>query len=98
MGRNDEIRTEGVATLDSDGAQGSIDEAKLVCTKTANRSAVAWRSSTGSGDADTTGPNTTQVTFKAGGASMTNTITVADQLHLSRFAGNIIGCYRSSVV
>ena len=54
------------------------------------RSSVDVRSSAGSGDADATGPNTAQFAIKQVGGS-TKAITVADQLHLSRFAGDIIG-------
>jgi hypothetical protein len=56
------------------------------------RSSVDVRSSAGSGDADATGPNTAQFAFNQVVGS-TKMITVADQLHLSRFAGDIIGCY-----
>ena len=48
--------------------------------------------SAGSGDADASAPNTAQFAVKQV-VDSTKTITVADQLHLSRFA-NIIGCYR----
>ena len=56
------------------------------------RSSVDVRSSAGSGDADAIAPNTAQFAVKQVVGS-TKTITVADQLHLSRFAGDTGGHY-----
>jgi hypothetical protein len=58
-----------------------------------NNPAYCERSSAGSGDADASAPNTAQCAVSQVVGS-TKTITVADQLHLSRFAGDIRGHYR----
>src|SRR6478735_7120833 len=55
--------------------------------------AYCERSSAGSGDAAASAPNTALFAVKQLVGS-TKTITVADQLHLSRLAGDIRGHYR----
>ena len=57
-----------------------------------HKPAYCERSSAGSGDVDASAPSAAQFAVKQVVGS-TKTITLADQLHLSRFA-NIIGCYR----
>ena len=61
-----------------------------------HKPAYCERSSAGSGDADASAPNTAQFAVKQV-VDSTKTITVADQLHLSRFAGEIRGHYRRVV-
>ena len=85
LDRGGQIKAEGVASLYGDTTRGSIDAARLVCRKLVMRSSVDVRSSAGSGDADASAPNAAQFAVKQVVGS-TKTITVADQLHLSRFA------------
>ena len=58
-----------------------------------HKPAYCERSSAGSGDVDASAPSAAQFAVKQVVGS-TKAITVADQLHLSRFAGDIRGHYR----
>jgi len=62
-----------------------------------HKPAYCERSSAGSGDAAASAPNTALFAVKQLVGS-TKTITVADQLHLSRFAGDIGGHFAAAVV
>ena len=82
-----------MSTVRKSSSTSRLKATTAIACRADTKPAFCERSSAGSGDADAIAPDTAQFAVKQVVGS-TKTITVADQLHLSRFAGDISGHYR----